>query len=299
MKIIRVTALSILASGFALHGSVVLFGVNGGLASAVAPPNGDLVLVDQTTGAVTPLGNSGFPRLTGLAIEPNGDIFATTIGGIPFPPGPGQHSTSDLLHFSSTGAVISDIGTVQTATGSHVAIADLAVQPGTGTVFAISNEFGDVPPGGLYTIDPMSGIATLIGSTPEFFGSIAFAPNGTLYLVGASFAQGPVNPVLERLNPTTAAVIGAPVPLADFYGALGIRPTDAALFVSNGMGAQIFTLNPTTGVATALTSTTGANLVADLDFVTPEPATFLLAGLALLVGTGLLPGTRRAMRARS
>jgi hypothetical protein len=274
--------LSLILAPVALQAGVIMYGVNGGHASTAAPPDGDLVIVDQTTGAVTTLGASGFPRLTGLGIESNGTIYASTLGGVMFPPGPGQHSTSDLLKLSSTGAVLSDIGTIATATGSPVAIADLAVQPGTGTLFAISNEFGNAAPGGLYTINPANGAATLVGSTGEFFGSIAFSPSGTLYLVGASFNMGPVNPVLDILNPTTGAVMGSSVTLSDFYGAFGIRPTDGTLFVGNGDGSQIFTLNPTTGVATALTSTTGSSFVADLDFlVTPEPGTLILGGIGL------------------
>jgi hypothetical protein len=283
--------LSIVALGCCtLHGSVILYGVNGGHAATPVPPDGDLATVDQSTGAVSPLGASGFPRLTGLGIEPNGMIFASTLGGVTFPPGPGQHSTSDLLQLSPDGTVLSDIGTVATSTGITVAIADLAVQPGTGTLFAISNEFGGVAPGGLYTINPTTGAATFVGSTGQFFGSIAFTPSGLLYLIGASFNQGPVSPVLEQINPATAAVIGSAAALSDFYGAFGIRPTDSTFFASNGDGAQIFTLNPTTGAASPLSSTTGTSFVADLDFATvPEPGSWAL----LAIGCGWLVLLRR------
>ena len=284
---------SLILTPIMLPASVILYGVNGGHASTPVSPDGDLVIVDQTTGAVTDLAASGFPRLTGLGIEPNGTFYASTLGGLVFPPGPGQTSTSDLLKLSATGAVLSDIGTIRNAAGSTVAIADLAVQPGTGTLFAISNEFGGVAPGGLYTINPANAVATLLGNTGEFFGSIAFAPNGTLYLIGASFAMGPVNPVLDVLNPTNGAIVGSSLALDDFYGAFGIRPTDGTLFVGNGDGGQIFTLNPNTGVATALPSVSGTDFVADLDFLTvPEPATFMLAGLGLV---GIIVYRRRSV----
>src|ERR1700676_3088163 len=93
--------LSLIFAPFALQASVIMYGVNGGHASTDVAPDGDLVIVDQTTGAVTTLGASGFPRLTGLGIEPNGTIYASTLGGVMFPPGPGQHSTSDLLKLSA------------------------------------------------------------------------------------------------------------------------------------------------------------------------------------------------------
>src|SRR5579864_4186458 len=123
---------SLILTPIALQASVILYGVNGGHASTPVSPGGDLVIVDQTTGAVTDLAASGFPRLTGLGVEPNGTFYASTIGGILFPPGPGQISTSDLLRLSASGTVLSDIGTVKDAAGNTVAIADLAVQPGTG-----------------------------------------------------------------------------------------------------------------------------------------------------------------------
>ncbi|HLJ13736.1 MAG TPA: PEP-CTERM sorting domain-containing protein [Bryobacteraceae bacterium] len=266
----------------ALHASVVMYGVTGGHASTPVSPNGSLVIVDQTTGAVTTvLDQSGFPRLTGLGIEPNGTIFATTLGGVPFPPGPGQSSTSDLLRLGTNGAVLSDIGTVKDAAGDAIAIADLAVQPGTGTLFAISNEFGSVPPGDLFTINPANATATLVGATGDFFGSIAFAPDGSLYLIAAAFNNGPAAPfVLTKISPITGAPIGTPVNLSDFYGAFGIRSTDGTFFVGNGDAGQIFTLNPATGVATALPQMTGSSFVADLDFI-PEPSTLLLTGLGI------------------
>jgi hypothetical protein len=275
-----VPIVALIFAPLALQASVIMYGVNGGTSPTVTPPSGDLVIVDQTTGAATPLYPSGFPRLTGLGIEPNGTMYASTLGGVLFPPRPGQHTTSDLLQLNGSGA--GDIGTIRTAGGSAVTIADLAVQPGTGTLFAISNEFGDVGPGGLYSINPANGVATLVGDTGEFFGSIAFATDGTLYLIGAGFNMGPVNPVLETVNPSTGAAVGSPVPLADFYGAFGIRPTDSMLFVSNGMEGQVFTLNASTGAATLLPSTTLPSQVADFDFATPEPGSMVLAGLGLM-----------------
>jgi hypothetical protein len=163
-------------------------------------------------------------------------------------------------------------------------VADLAVQPGTGTLYAVSNDktaVGGPAAGGLYTIDPTTGIATLKGQTAYRFGSIAFAPDGSLYIVGATTVAGPpVNPALAKINPLTGATVGSPVSLQDFYGAFGIRP-DGTFFVGNGNESQIFTLNPTTGIVTALSSTTGTSLVGDLDFVAPEPGTFVLAGLGI------------------
>jgi hypothetical protein len=269
-----------------LNAGIIMYGVNGGHGDST-PPNGDIVTVDQTTGAVTVLGASGFPRLGGIGILPDNTIYASTLGGGGFPPGPGFVTTSDLLKVALNGTVLSDVGTIHVASaaGPTLPLADLAVQPGTGTLYGISNDKtapGGPAAGGLYTINPNTAIATLIGQTAYSFGSIAFAPDGTLYLVGATTVMGPpVNPQLAKVNPATGATVGTPVGLAAFYGAFGIRPTDSTLFVGNGDESQIFTLNPTTGAVTALSSTTGANFVGDLAFAVPEPGTFILVGLGI------------------
>ena len=97
-----------------LNAGIIMYGVNGGHGDNT-PPNGDIVTVDQTTGAVTVLGPSGFPRLSGIGILPNNTIYASTLGGGGFPPGPGFVTTSDLLKVALNGAVLSDVGTIHVA----------------------------------------------------------------------------------------------------------------------------------------------------------------------------------------
>ena len=60
---LRAITCSLMFGAFALHASVIMYGVNGGHGSTAIPPAGSLVIVDQTSGAVTDLGASGFPRL--------------------------------------------------------------------------------------------------------------------------------------------------------------------------------------------------------------------------------------------
>jgi hypothetical protein len=271
-----------------MHAAVLLYGVNGGHGTAT-PPDGATVVIDQTTGDVTDLSQSGFPRLSGLGVEPNGTIFATTLGGGGFPPGPNFVTSSDLLRIGTNGAVLADVGTIRSTTGAAIPMADLAVQPVSGTLFGVSNSNGAAP-GLLYTINQNTAVATPVGNTGFFFGSLAFAPDGTLFMIAANFdpASGPVSPILTRVNTSTGTPTGTAVSLSAYYGAFGIRPADGAFFVGNGDGGagapQIFRLNSTTGVATALSDPrgTGVNLVGDLDFVNvPEPGTVMLAGLGL------------------
>jgi len=141
-------------------------------------------------------------------------------------------------------------------------------------------------PGLLYTIDTTTGLATLVGNTGHSFGSIAFAPDGTLYMSAADFAgDGPMNPALLTLDPTNAKTLTSISTNNDFFGALGIRPTDGVIFGGTGDTGDIFTIDPATGGETPV-GNTELRFAGDLDFratPVPEPVSLGLvsAGLAL------------------
>ena len=120
------------------------------------------------------------------------------------------------------------------------------------------------------------------------FGSIAFAPNGTLYMGAADLdAMGNfINIALKTLNPSTAATLTS-VATNDLFNALAVRPEDSAIFGGNGDQGQLFRVNAATGAET-LVGNTGRNFVGDLAFsAVPEPASLGLfaagcLGFALL-----------------
>jgi PEP-CTERM motif len=266
-----------------LHAAVVMFGGNGGQGAGLSINDGWLVTIDQTTGAVTTVGHpANVSRISGLAFDLTGALFATTLGPGGFPPPPGPNTTSNLLRLNpATGAIVATIG-VTDSQGGGIAIADLAVQPGTGTLFGIRAPVDQKGlQGRLYTIDKTTGVATLVGDTGDFFGSIAFAPNGTLYMSSEDMGpMGPTNSRLKTLNPTNASTLLS-LPTAHFFGALGVRP-DGVLFGGDADQSAIFTINPVTGAETFIGSTS-MNLVGDLDFQVPEPGTLALLGLGLCV----------------
>lgn len=270
----------------AINGSV-LYGGLGGHNNGDSTNDGALAFVNQTTGAVSVIGPTGVPRISGLAFDSTGALFAAsqTAGG--FPPPPAPVSPSLLLRLNPiTGAQLYSVPI--TDGGVPISIADLAVQPGTGALFGIRGPADQLNgQGQLYTINKTTGVATLLGNTGDFFASIAFAPNGTLYMTSADLGMmgQDVNIALKTINPTNAATLTT-VPLNHFFGALGIRPEDGAIFGGTGDHAELFTINPTTGAETLIGST-GRNFVGDLAFAPiPEPASFALiafGGLGLVL----------------
>jgi hypothetical protein len=68
-----------------------LYGGLGGHGNGDSTNDGSIALVNQVTGAVTVIGHpAGVSRISGLAFDQNGMLFATTQpgGGFPSPPGP-------------------------------------------------------------------------------------------------------------------------------------------------------------------------------------------------------------------
>ena len=275
----------------------VLFGGLGGHNNGDSTNDGALVTVNQANGAVTIVGHPvDVVRISGLAFDSAGNLYATTLipaGGFPPPTGP---RSSNLITLNpNNGALLTSLAITD---GTHLlSIADLTIQPGTNTLFGITNPDGaGVGPGNLYTINPGTGLATLIGNTGLFFDSIAFAPNGTLYLSGEAFgATGPdpTTDQLDTIDPTTAAVLTS-VSTADFFGAFGIR-SDGTIFGGTGDQHQLFTIS-TTGVET-LKGDTGTTFIGDLAFSTPETGTTLsLMAIGLAGLSGCAHRLRRSTR---
>ncbi len=239
---------------------------------------GGLLVIDQSTGQGTLIGDLVTPGgLTGVAFTSTGDLFASTIAG--------GGSTSTLLRLApGNGSLVALVGPITAGSGGPaISIGDLATQPGTNVLFAIrSNADGGGGGGLLYTIDPSTAVATLVGNTQTGAGlGLGFAPDGTLYkssFVGFSS--------LDTLDPATAQVI-ASVPISDNIPVDGLagRPGDGVLFAtgSSSQPGEIYTIDPVTGTAT-LVGATLAGTASDLDF-----------GLAVLIfADGLESGSTSA-----
>jgi hypothetical protein len=222
----------------------------------------------------------------------DGVLFGATQPPSGFPPPPGL-PPSDLIRIDpDTGALISSVPI--TAEGIGLSISDLAVQPATGALYGI-RKFDDALPtdGRLYIIDTTTGAATLIGDTGVFFASIAFAPDGTLYMSAAVYDElsGPVAPFSWlTVNPSNAAILtGVVAPI--FYHSLTVRPTDGVIFGGTADDQGVYTINPATGAGTLIGMTSQKDLVGDLAFRSATPPVALDLNQHGLTGSWFEPAT--------
>jgi hypothetical protein len=255
----------------ALAQTPTLLGVNGGGESSSSP--GAVVSVNPATGAVTVL-STPLPGLglTGVAMNSAGRVFAVT--------GTADTATGGprLLELNpATGAVIANVGRLQTAGGDDCYIGDLSFQPGTDVLFAILGNQGPAPRCGiptsrvggyLLTINTTNARVTVVGrdsALDNSNGGLAFAPNGTLYFTPCWDNAG----VMLTLYPDTAAIKSS-VTLTpnSCYMGLAVR-SDGVIFGSyddESGSNSIYTINPASGSRT-LVGSTGGHLVHDLVFL--------------------------------
>jgi hypothetical protein len=239
----------------------------GGIGRGSPANPGWLITVDQDTGAGALVGHpDSVPGLTGLVFDISGTLYGTTISGTL-----GTGRFSRLVRIDpDTGAQIGPAVTI-TADNLPISITDLALQPGTNTLYGTRLSEDDFI-NSIYTIDPATGVATLIGSTGVIGATIAFGPDGTLYQTSAVFDDnGFVAGYLNTLDPDTGAVLTTNGPFTQAHvGGLAVRPTDGVIFASGGDEGDIYTLSQT-GTQTFV-GFTGVGGVGDLAF-TPLPTT--------------------------
>ena len=151
------------------------------------------------------LGDTGAADgISGLAFDSAGHLLASTLDGS------FGSRTSRLLEIDpDSGSLIAEIGSITDGPGgTTISVGDLATQPATGSLFALrSGEDGLFQAGKLYTLEPATGVATLLGDTgTPGDGGLAFAPDGFLYTTRWDEAQG--TGWLRLLDPTDGSALG-------------------------------------------------------------------------------------------
>ena len=251
---------------------------------------GELYRLDPTNGAVLqdigPLNDSlgtNYP-VTGLAFHPTSGILYGSTGNAP------EETSARLVTINPASGLVTVIGAFNAGNAGTKAstMADLSFDPTTGTLYGVGSVGGPQ----LYSIDIITGQATLIGGTgltSTTGGGLAISSSGTFY--GA-----PTSSRFGTYNSSTGAftLIANPAkPAGGGYGALGFDPDTGVLYGLNvGSGSppptHLVTINQVTGAVTDL----GAS-VTSLDAIafTPEPT-----ALALLAPACLMLARRRQTR---
>jgi len=233
-----------------------MYGVEGN-GSPVTP--GGLNLVDQTDASLTFVGDVVTPGgLSGLTIDSTGAAYGSTVAG--------SQQPSDLVLINlDTGNLINNLGTITDPSGQILKIGDLAVQPGTDTIFGITanqQPLGAPSGGSLFTISNIDGSAILVGDTGiNTNAGLGFAPDGTLYMLETN----PSN--LHTVDPTNAQILTS-VAVADNWDGLCVR-ADGTIFATQvGFSVGPFdlaTVNPSTGDLSLIGSHDAS--LSDCDFV--------------------------------
>jgi hypothetical protein len=240
---------------------------------------GAVVTITQFSGFQTLVGDptpSG--GLAGLAFDDSGRLFGSTVQ---------SSAQSSIIEIDPTdGSLIST--NLISVDGQAVKVQDLAVQPGTNLVFGYTED--DLAfPENLITIDPSTGLGTLVGAPGVFDSAIGFAPDGTLYLIERS-----PNGSLHTIDPTDGSILTS-VAKASFFetDALGVR-SDGLIFISDttfgsfGSGS-ILIIDPTDGSVDLVG--VGEDPVADITFEreqTPDSLCYELTDGTLPNGIGVL-----------
>lgn len=255
---------------------------------SISDANSTLYSIDLANGAATSLGIINYAvddELEGLA----------SIGNVLYAVSEANFGTGTLWNVTTAPGI--QIGT-NTRQGTE---AGAAYNPINRTLYNIqADELASGIRSWLYSIDPVNGAASLIGTDPNFADGLAI--NGA----GEAFASDfRLTDSLYRVNLATGALAlvgGFGIGNVDFDSGLAFDG-DGTLYGLTENGA-IYTINTGTGAATfrAFVTAGGVRVPGDLEGLeilgqptaVPEPATLSLFGAGLI---GLAAVRRRASRA--
>ncbi len=201
----------------------VLYGI---VSNNCATNAGDLVMIDPTNGSATLIGNTGGG--SDLVFNSAGTLFmwqqgpvalarvnittgaATTIGasGLAGTTGGGLAIVGGTVYVAPNGAN-GPLATINTTTGAGTVVSTLngapftnainAMASGGGALYGVDSDTGGIANTRLVTIDPASGLVTLIGTLPTDTDALAFGPSAgiptlsnamMITMFGAIFALG-------------------------------------------------------------------------------------------------------------
>lgn len=208
-----------------------------GSASIYAHTSTSLYRVDPDTYAVTKVGDfdfSPFEQMTDLAIDSTGQMVGVSFGAV--------------YRVDPVTAHVTELSSSLAQQFNGLSFVPAAALGMTGADVLIGTDTGD---GNVYKVDPMTGAVTQVGSMGGSFTSsgdlVSVDGFGTVQTV-----PGATHDVLVRLAPGTFAAtpIGTDTGFDHIWG-VGFWKNKVFGFTDTG---QLITINPTTGVGTAVAS---------------------------------------------
>lgn len=241
-----------------------------------------LYTINTSTGALTLVHSTGLDDLGDLTSDQVSTIWAI------------QLTTDDLATINPmTGA--GTLGPTITGTGlsATAPIASIAWDPVTGVLYGNSSTGYGATADTLYSINPTTGVATLIGRLgfSDVY-ALGFGQNGTLYGIEDADEQGG----LININLTTGA--GTLVGDTGLAGPFDIAsdPAGSGYYVADGNTYALYKVNVSTGGVTEVGSYEADQNIAGLAFIgsaatsSPEPGSVVLLALGVglvAIGAGL------------
>ena len=156
--------------------------------------------------------------------------------------------------------------------GKPVGVTGMAAHPKDGTLFGITSEQSPNHPRSLVTIDPSSGVATLIGELGVAGSDIAFDAKGTLYMwLPATTQLGTVNPSSGAVTP-----LGRPGPQGSPAG-IAIDPQGMVFVTAKGAGGTLDNVDLASGALQVGPPLVGAPFATQINSMSFSPSGLLLA----------------------
>ncbi len=164
---------------------------------------------------------------------------------------------SDILYGAfGAAATTSDLYTIDPATGTPTAIGPigfamtgLAFDPSDGTLWGATSNNSAAHPGSLITVDPVTGAGTFVGTFSDTLSDLACDSSGNLYGYTATTPRklASVDKATAALTLIGASAIEGPLDFVD----------DVLYAVSNRNPSHVYTVDPSTGVQTLVSTVTG------------------------------------------
>ena len=164
------------------------------------------------------------------------------------------------------------VGAIRLPGGRPIGVTGLAAHPKSGVLYGITSEQSPNNPRSLVTIDPASGVATMVGELGTAGSDIAFDLKGTLFMWLPATSQ------LGIVNPSSAAVspLGRPGPAGSPAG-IAIDPQGMVFVTAKGAGGTLDNVDLASGALQIGPALTGAPFSTQINSMSFSPSGLLLA----------------------